>query len=130
MRACCRGSPRPTSAPAICAIWSCSPPSAPRQFPDVPTLRELGVDSVIDSPYGIAGPKDLPAQQVQIIHDAFRQALASPAGKRVLEQLNQPESYRSPAETDRLCHPGLCARERPDGAIQGYAPMTQRPGLP
>lgn len=73
-------------------------PERSRQFPDVPTLRELGVDSVIDSPYGIAGPKDLPEQQVQIIHDAFRQALASPAGKRVLEQLNQPESYRSPAE--------------------------------
>jgi tripartite-type tricarboxylate transporter receptor subunit TctC len=29
-------------------------------FPDAPTLRDLGYDMVVTSPYGIAGPKGLP----------------------------------------------------------------------
>ncbi|MDP9880154.1 tripartite-type tricarboxylate transporter receptor subunit TctC [Variovorax boronicumulans] len=75
-------------------------PQRVKRYPQVPTLREQGVDAVIDSPYGIAGPAGMDPARVKTVHDAFRKALASPAGLRVLEQLNQqanamdPEQYR------------------------------------
>ncbi|RMX04350.1 tripartite tricarboxylate transporter substrate binding protein [Corticibacter populi] len=66
------------------------------QFPDVPTLRELGVNAVVESPYGIAGPEGLSPEQVRILHDAFKTALESPEGRKILDQLNQPLNYRGP----------------------------------
>lgn len=68
------------------------------QFPDVPTLRELGVDAVVESPYGIAGPEGLQSERLRKIHDAFKSGLESPEGRKVLDQLNQPMNYRSPEE--------------------------------
>ncbi len=73
-------------------------PKRVAQFPDVPTLRELGVDIVVESPYGIAGPAGLPPERVRVLHDAFKTALESPEGRRVLDHLNQPLNYRSPEE--------------------------------
>jgi tripartite-type tricarboxylate transporter receptor subunit TctC len=49
-----------------------------RRFPGVPTLRELGIDVVATSPYGIAGPKGMEPGLVRILHDAFREALLYP----------------------------------------------------
>ena len=68
------------------------------QFPQVPTLREQGVDIVIESPYGIAGPEGLAPQRLRVIHDAFKAALESAEGRRILDQLNQPVNYRNPQE--------------------------------
>ncbi|MDN8924051.1 tripartite tricarboxylate transporter substrate-binding protein, partial [Staphylococcus aureus] len=59
------------------------------QFPELPTLKESGVDVYIDSPYGVAGPKGMDQALVAQLSTAFHQALLSPAGKRVIEQLNQ-----------------------------------------
>lgn len=81
------------------------------QFPNVPTLREQGVDVVIESPYGIAGPEGLPTQRVRILHDAFKTALESPEGRKVLDQLNQPVNYRSPEEFAQYAKEAL-AREK------------------
>lgn len=66
------------------------------QFPDVPTLRELGVDAVVESPYGIGAPGGLPADRLKILHDAFKTALESAESSKSLDQLNQPVNYRSP----------------------------------
>ena len=68
------------------------------QFSEVPTLRELGVDSVVESPYGIGGPERLPPARVRVLHDAFKTALESPEGRKILDQFNQPLNYRSPEE--------------------------------
>ncbi|MCM2346508.1 MAG: tripartite tricarboxylate transporter substrate binding protein [Acidovorax soli] len=68
------------------------------QFPDVPTLREEGVDVVIESPYGIAGPEGLLSERARILHDAFKAALESAEGRKILDQLNQPLNYRSSEE--------------------------------
>ena len=73
-------------------------PKRVAQFPQVPTLRELGVDAAIESPYGIAGPEGLAPERVRIIHDAFKIALESPEGRKILDQLNQPVNYRSPED--------------------------------
>jgi len=63
-----------------------------------PALRELGVDAVVESPYGIGGPEGLPPVRVGVLHDAFKTALESPEGRKILDQLNQPLNYRSSRE--------------------------------
>lgn len=60
-----------------------------KRFPDLPTLRELGVDVVVDSAYGLVGPAGMDADRVRVVHDAFKKALESPASVKVMDQLNQ-----------------------------------------
>lgn len=67
-----------------------------KRYPDLPTLRELGTDVFIDSPYGVAGPANIPAPIVQKLTEAFKQALQSPESLRALEQLNQTVNYMTP----------------------------------
>jgi len=81
------------------------------RYPDLPTLKESGVDAFIDSPYGIAGPRGLDAARVARIGEAFRQALETPASRRVMEQLNQPMNYMVPEEYRRYALAAL-AREK------------------
>jgi len=44
-------------------------------FPDVPTLRESGVDIVNESPFGLGVPRGTDPQVIRQLHDAFRSAL-------------------------------------------------------
>lgn len=64
--------------------------------PNVPTFRELGFESWVDSPFGLAGPPGMPAEHVRVVHDAFKQALESATVREVLRGLNQPVNYMSP----------------------------------
>ncbi len=47
-------------------------------WPDAPTLKELGYPLVLDSPFGLAGPKGMDPAVVKVIHDAFKTALEDP----------------------------------------------------
>jgi tripartite-type tricarboxylate transporter receptor subunit TctC len=47
-------------------------------WPDVPTLKELGYPFVLDSPFGLAGPKGMDPAVVKRLHDAFKVALEDP----------------------------------------------------
>jgi tripartite-type tricarboxylate transporter receptor subunit TctC len=56
----------------LLAIWTAE---RSKNWPEAPTLKELGYPFVFDSPFGIAGPKDMDAAVVQKLHDAFKKAL-------------------------------------------------------
>jgi tripartite-type tricarboxylate transporter receptor subunit TctC len=64
-----------------------------RRFPDTPTLRDVGFDIVAISPYGIAGPKGISASIVQVLHDAFKDALYDPAHGAVLDRYDMQIAY-------------------------------------
>ena len=64
-----------------------------KNWPDVPTLRELGYDIVALSTLGIGGPKGMDPAVVKVLHDAFRKASKDPAFLNVLDLENQPELY-------------------------------------
>jgi tripartite-type tricarboxylate transporter receptor subunit TctC len=68
------------------------------KFPDVPTLKELGVDVVQASPYGLGGPKGLEPALVQRIHDVFRQAMEMPSHVEALARYDQALMPMNPAE--------------------------------
>jgi hypothetical protein len=60
------------------------------KFPDAPTLKELGLDLVQNSPFGIGAPKGTPAPVVKRLHDAFKQAM-------------EQESYKPPWPATTWC---------------------------
>ena len=46
-----------------------------KNWPNVPTLKELGIDMVSNSPFGIAGPKGMDPAVVKVLHDAFKKGM-------------------------------------------------------
>jgi tripartite-type tricarboxylate transporter receptor subunit TctC len=49
---------------------------------NVPTLKELGHDMVVTSPYGVSGPKGMDPAIIRTLHDAFRTARHPPRPPR------------------------------------------------
>ena len=62
---------------------------------NAPTAKELGLDIVSYSPYGIVGPKGMDPKIVKVLHDALRKALDDPEHLKILEQLDQVYWYKS-----------------------------------
>jgi tripartite-type tricarboxylate transporter receptor subunit TctC len=69
-----------------------------RRLPDLPTLREVGIDLVSDSPYGIAGPKGMDPRAVRVLHDVFKAALDDPGVRSLLERYDMPVLYLNSAD--------------------------------
>ncbi|HXZ37030.1 MAG TPA: tripartite tricarboxylate transporter substrate binding protein [Thermodesulfobacteriota bacterium] len=67
-------------------------------FPNVPTLLELGYDISAASLISIAGPKGISPQIVEILHGAFKKAMEDPDFVKASRQLDQPTVYRSPED--------------------------------
>jgi tripartite-type tricarboxylate transporter receptor subunit TctC len=61
-----------------------------KRFPDVPTVRELGFEVVIDSPGGLIGPKGMDPAVVAVLADAFRTAAQEPEHLQFLDNMDQP----------------------------------------
>ena len=68
------------------------------KFPDVPTLKELGLPIVQASPYGLGGPKGMDAALVQRIHDVFKQAMEMPNHVEALAKYDQALMPMNPAQ--------------------------------
>jgi tripartite-type tricarboxylate transporter receptor subunit TctC len=62
---------------------------------NAPTVKELGIDTVSNSPYGLVGPKNMPPQVVKALHDAFKLASDDPENAKTLQQLDQLHWYKS-----------------------------------
>jgi tripartite-type tricarboxylate transporter receptor subunit TctC len=60
-----------------------------------PTVKELGVDTVSNSPFGLVGPKGMPREVVKVLHDAFKKSLDDPEYLKMLALLDQPAWYMS-----------------------------------
>lgn len=68
-----------------------------RNWPDVPTLAELGIDVVSNSAYGVAGPKGIDPATVKILHDAFKSGMEEGTFVDILHKFEQEPLYRSTA---------------------------------
>ncbi len=61
-----------------------------KRFPDVPTVRELGMEIVVDSPGGLIGPRGMDPAVVGVLAGAFRAAAQEPEHLKFLENMDQP----------------------------------------
>jgi tripartite-type tricarboxylate transporter receptor subunit TctC len=64
-----------------------------KRWPNVPTLTELGYQTVSDSPFGVCGPKDMDPGVVRALHDAFKKTLEDPAVLASLDKYDQSVIY-------------------------------------
>ena len=82
-----------------------------RRWPQVPTLRELGHGIVAMSPYGLAGPRGMPAPVVNVLHDAFKAALRDPLHVAELAKYDQEVAYLGPEDYGRVLREGYAAEK-------------------
>ena len=69
-----------------------------RAFPDVPTVKESGWDTISDSPFGLGGPKNMDPAVVRTLHDAFKKTLDDPKVQETLDRFYQPVIYLNTAD--------------------------------
>jgi tripartite-type tricarboxylate transporter receptor subunit TctC len=81
------------------------------KFPDAPTLKELGLDIVQNSPFGIGAPKGTPPEVVKKLHDAFKQAMEEPSYVAALGRYDMLPNYMSSADYTKFAQTTF-AREK------------------
>ena len=73
-----------------------------KRWPNVPTLNELGYDTISDSPFGIGGPKGMEASVVRKLHDTFKKTLDDPQVLATFEKYDQSVIYMSTEDYARF----------------------------
>lgn len=68
-----------------------------KSFPEVPTLKELGIDLVQTSPWGLVAPKGTDPAIIQKLHDAFKTAMDSPEFISMLDNYDMTPQYMDSA---------------------------------
>lgn len=66
-----------------------------KAFPDVPTVKESGWDTICESPFGIGGPKGMDSEVVRVLHEAFKKTLDDGRVREILDKFYQPALYMS-----------------------------------
>ena len=69
-----------------------------KNWPNVPTLREIGIDFVSNSPFGLAGPKGMDPKAVQVLHDAFQKGMNEKSYLDAIAKLDMANDYKSSAD--------------------------------
>ena len=72
-----------------------------KAFPDIPTVKESGWDTITESPFGIGGPKGMDPAVVRVLHDAFKKTLEDPKVLDTLDRFFQPVIYMGTEEYTR-----------------------------
>ena len=72
------------------------------KFPDAPTLKELGLDLVQNSPFGIGAPKGTPPAVIKRLHDAFKQAMEQESYVTALKRYDMVPMYMSTAQYQKF----------------------------
>ncbi|MDQ2079305.1 tripartite tricarboxylate transporter substrate binding protein [Xanthobacteraceae bacterium Astr-EGSB] len=71
-------------------------------FPDVPTVREQGIDFSMSQWRGLAAPKGTPPEIIKILHDAFKKGMEDPTFIKSAESMSVTLSYVGPADFGKL----------------------------
>ncbi len=69
-----------------------------KAFPDVPTVKESGWDTITESPFGIGGPKNMDPVLVRTLQDAFRKTLDDVKVQEALDKFYMPTIYMNSAD--------------------------------
>lgn len=67
-------------------------------FPDIPTMKEHNYDILFGSARALVAPKDTPKEIIDILHDAFKDAMESEAHMEKANNADLPIKYMGPEE--------------------------------
>jgi tripartite-type tricarboxylate transporter receptor subunit TctC len=70
-------------------------------FPDVPTLKEIGCPDAPALGYIVVGPKGMPPAIAQKLDETFKKVADSPAFQKILTNFDLPYEYRSRSELEK-----------------------------
>jgi tripartite-type tricarboxylate transporter receptor subunit TctC len=82
----------------LLVTWS---PNRTRNWPNVPTLGEQGINLVITSPYGVAGPKGMDPKVVKVLQDAFAKGVREPSYAEALKKFDQELAFLDTAAYEK-----------------------------
>jgi len=92
-----------------------------KRWPNVPTLREVGIDMVSNSPYGLAGPKGMDPKVVKILHDAFKKGAEDPIHLAALERYDQELWYLGTEDYARYARETFAAEKATMARMQAQS---------
>ncbi|MBN9428567.1 MAG: tripartite tricarboxylate transporter substrate binding protein [Burkholderiales bacterium] len=69
-----------------------------KRWPDVPTLKEVGIDITESTPFGLVGPAGMDPKVVATLYDAFRKAMHDPEHIKLLGLYDMELFERGPDE--------------------------------
>jgi tripartite-type tricarboxylate transporter receptor subunit TctC len=81
-------------------------------LPDLPTLKELGYDIVVESRLAVYGPAGVPQAIAKTLEDAFQKAMDNPDFKKICDSFEVVPSWMSASQVDRY-HRDLAAKTKP-----------------
>jgi tripartite-type tricarboxylate transporter receptor subunit TctC len=71
-------------------------------FPNVPTVREQGVNFTMGQWRGLAAPKGTPPDVIKKLHDSFKQGMEDPAFVKNAADMSVTLAYVGPADFAKL----------------------------
>ena len=71
-------------------------------FPDVPTLKEKGIDVAMEIWRGMAAPKGVPKERLEFLEKAFLKAMDHPRYQDLLKKLMLPNNFQGNAEFRKM----------------------------
>jgi tripartite-type tricarboxylate transporter receptor subunit TctC len=86
--------------------------SRTRNWPTVPTLKEIGIDMVSNSPFGIGGPKGMDPGIIKVLHDAFKKGMEEPSYAAAMSKLDQELFYLSSDDYRRFAMDQIAEAKR------------------
>jgi tripartite-type tricarboxylate transporter receptor subunit TctC len=96
-------------------------PARSAALPDVPTLKESGIDATAEAFFGLYGPANVPADKAKRLSDAVNEALKSPDLQARIRNLGLVPHYASGPQLAEIQAGDLKRWERPIKA-SGYTP--------
>jgi tripartite-type tricarboxylate transporter receptor subunit TctC len=90
-----------------------------KNFPNVPTFRDLGYDFINETVFMIAAPKGTPAPVIKKLDESFRQAMDDPQFVQTIANIEFAVSYRNSADTKKYL----------DDAYARFAEMIKNLGI-
>jgi tripartite-type tricarboxylate transporter receptor subunit TctC len=82
----------------LLVTWS---PNRTKNWPTVPTLQEQGINLVLNSPYGVAGPKGMDPKIVKVLADAFAKGVKEPSYAQALRKFDQELAFLDTAAYEK-----------------------------
>jgi tripartite-type tricarboxylate transporter receptor subunit TctC len=93
----------------LLVIWSAG---RSKNWPAVPTLKDLGIDMIANSPYGLAGPKGMDASVVKVLHDAFKKGLEEPSYAAAMAKFDQEPFYLNSVDYQKFAMKQIAEEKR------------------
>lgn len=90
-----------------------------KNFPNVPTFRDLGYDFINETVFMIAAPKGTPAPVIKKLDESFHKAMDDPKFIETIANIEFAVSYRNSADTKKYL----------DDAAARFADMIKKLGI-